>query len=351
MLLSFSRPNYLHSADKVLLLLYICCKAAYSSIVVKTSISKKLFSVVTIAALLTACSGQGDRASTASDPKTPETTSPSKNQKADANASSDADDIESAYTDLNLEDCEVLETYEESGGMALRCEGYQGIPLYVTESDIRFDVDAGVPNDEWTTANRPFNSIGDTVEWRLQGGQPVAAILRYNFESGGSPNVQSSELAVFTIGQEGDPGCLVDWVTADAEPSQNVAARQIADRDAKTFDCSSRSAAASPNSTQLPDAVLGTFDTTQAQCSEPGTSMAEVTISPDKLDFYGGDATVNSVIPQENGYVIDATYYQREGVPEVSSSPAEYFIEPAEDGVRLEWRSEGFEPKTLVRCD
>ncbi len=318
----------------------------------KTNICKKLFSVVTAAVLLAACFGQPDYSSTPPEPEATSEAPGSERQDADTTASgtSDPKNVESAYTDLNLDECEVLKSYEESGGLSLRCEGYQGIPLYVKESDFRFDVDAGVPNDEWTTSNRPFNSIGDVVEWRLHGGQPVAAILRYNFESGGSPNIQSSELAVFTIGQEGTLGCLVEWVTADAEPSQNIAARQVAAREAKTFECSSSSAAAPPNSFQLPDAILGTFNTTQAECSEPGTSITEVAIYPDKLDFYGGDATVNSVTPQGSGYIIDATYYQREGVPEVSSEPAEFRIEPTEEGIRLERRAEGFEPMMLVRC-
>ncbi|MGF1512305.1 MAG: hypothetical protein ACFB5Z_01220 [Elainellaceae cyanobacterium] len=118
-----------------------------------------------------------------------------------------------------------------------------------------------------------------------------------------------------------------------------MSARQIADREAETFGCSS-TVAASPDGSQLPDAVLGTFDTTQAKCSEPGTSMSEVVIDPDRLDFYSGYATVNAVTPQGVGYAIDATFYQQEGAVEVRPEPAEFRIEPTEGGVRLERMAE-----------
>ncbi len=52
---------------------------------------------------------------------------------------------------------------EESGGVELRCLGFAGIPLYVTEGDLRMDVDVGMPNGAWTSLG-PFNSLGATVE-------------------------------------------------------------------------------------------------------------------------------------------------------------------------------------------
>ncbi|MBV6623211.1 MAG: hypothetical protein KI793_09800 [Rivularia sp. (in: Bacteria)] len=121
----------------------------------------------------------------------------------------------------------------------MRCKGYQDIPLYVTKWGGRFDVDAGVPNSSWTTARRPYNSIGDTVEWRIHDGKPVAIILRYNFTTDGFYPTRSSELAVTSVGREGSPGCLIEWVKADAQPNQNTAARQIADRKAESFNCGS----------------------------------------------------------------------------------------------------------------
>lgn len=72
-------------------------------------------------------------------------------------------------------------------------------------------IDAGVPNDEWITGGLAYNTIGDTVEWRIHIGQPVAIILRYNFMDDGFMDdgidpTSWSELAVTSIGQAGSPG-------------------------------------------------------------------------------------------------------------------------------------------------
>lgn len=204
----------------------------------KTSSYQKLLSAVVVVSLFTACTGQRGNSKTISSSEMPETSLSSTDQVGDATIETPKS-IESVYTSLDLENCEVLETYEESGGRLFRCEGYQDIPLYVTDEDARFDVDAGVPNSEWITRGLAYNSIGDTVEWRIHNGKPVAAILRYNFAEDGIDPIRWSELAVTSVGREGSPGCLIEWVTADAQPDQNTAARQIADQQAEDFDCDS----------------------------------------------------------------------------------------------------------------
>ena len=142
----------------------------------------------------------------------------------------------SVYTDLDLDACETLRTYEEGGGVELRCPGYDGADLFVSEGDLRFDLDAGVPNGMFTT-QPAFNTLGDRVEWRLVDGEPVAVIVRYRMEAGDGAPPPRDELAVITVGTEGSPGCLVDWVPADASPSPNEAARALADREAPGFAC------------------------------------------------------------------------------------------------------------------
>jgi len=142
----------------------------------------------------------------------------------------------SVYTDLDLDACETLKTYED-GGVDLRCPGYDGIPLYVSDGDARMDIDAGVPNDVFTSQTA-FNLLGDRVEWRIVDDAPVAIIVRYRMDVGDShlPPL-TDELAVITIGTEGAPGCLIDWVHATAQPSPNEAARALADREAVGFEC------------------------------------------------------------------------------------------------------------------
>lgn len=327
---------------------------------------QKLLSAVVVVSLFTACAGQRGNSKTVSSSQMPQTSLSSIDRVGDASIETPKS-IKSVYTSLDLENCEVLKTYEESGGQALRCKGYQDIPLYVTQGDARFDVDAGVPNSEWTTSGRPFNSIGDTVEWRIHDGKPVAIILRYNFQTGRTPQERSSELAVISVGREGSPGCLVEWVPGDAKPSQNVAARQIADRKAESFNCGSNLSAkprtenVTPSSsdssqtttiTRLPNSVTGKFDRTQAQCSERIT-MSRLTISQEKLDFYYGYATVNTVTFRDGGYDISATLFQLEGQVEVRPEAVEYRIEPdVQDGdIRFGAVSLNREPSPLVRCD
>lgn len=142
----------------------------------------------------------------------------------------------SVYSDLDLADCEVIRTHEELGSSDYRCPGIRGIPVFVSEGDLRVDIDVGVPNDRWSSPSA-FNSPGNTLEWRMVDDDPAAVIVRYQVE-GGPGAADRSDLAVIRVGREGDPGCLVAWVPADAEPSQNEAARSIADARAASFDCS-----------------------------------------------------------------------------------------------------------------
>ena len=143
--------------------------------------------------------------------------------------------VQSRYT--QIADCETVESSEESGGFVERCSGYRGTPLYVSRSDLRHDVDAGVRNDRWETPGG-FNDLGETVEWRIRDGRPFAVIVRYEVEGpGGAAAERRSDLAVVKVGREGALGCLVGYVQADASPDQNTAARRLADRDAASFDC------------------------------------------------------------------------------------------------------------------
>jgi len=140
----------------------------------------------------------------------------------------------SAYTQLNLDNCEIYSVAHAGEGdwSNRRCPGRNGVTLFVNEDDARFDVDAGVDNNVWESA-APLNELGPQVEWRLEGGRPFAIIYRYNI-SEAMPGGRSM-LAVESIGRAGRPGCLVALITAT--PAANARARQIADTRARTFRC------------------------------------------------------------------------------------------------------------------
>ena len=80
-----------------------------------------------------------------------------------------------------------------------------------------------------------LQGLGSTVEWRLRGGEPFAAILR--FKESHPDGGEMEWLGVFKVGTEGQPGCLVEWVGSSAQPSQNEAARTVADTKAVQHTC------------------------------------------------------------------------------------------------------------------
>jgi len=133
--------------------------------------------------------------------------------------------VTSAYTELDLDICSTTDSGEEPGWMEWECAGYAGIPLYVQSGDDRYDLDAGV-RDEDGRWSETFDYPGDRVEWRLSGGRPFAII--YRLRNANPERPPSSKLVVETIGSAGTPGCRVaeiDGATSDA----NVLARRAAD--------------------------------------------------------------------------------------------------------------------------
>ncbi len=102
---------------------------------------------------------------------------------------------------------------------------------------------------------------------------------------------------------------------------------------------------------QLPSSVLGTFDQTQEACSS-GTFTA-LTVLDSELQFYYGYAEINSVTRRDEGYDIDATFFQQEGAMEVRPEAATYRIEPNDqnNSILFENGPTGQPPSRFVRCD
>lgn len=149
-----------------------------------------------------------------------------------------AANFNSAYTDINLDDCTIMEA--DDFGASWACPGYKGYPLYIAEGDLRFMVSYGFGAKEEPAASQtppPFNYLGPNLEWRLSnasgGFKPVATILRY-FLQGGDGDKEAQILVVTQLA----PGqtCHIGYVDALANADANDLARQIADR-AGSFDC------------------------------------------------------------------------------------------------------------------
>ena len=101
---------------------------------------------------------------------------------------------------------------------------------------------------------------------------------------------------------------------------------------------------------QLPTELLGKFDVSQEACST--TSMSQLTIEFNKLDFYYGFADVDAVAFRDNGYDIDATLFLQEGQVEVVPEAVTYRIEPSEQGDLIQFENAwaDSQPASMVRC-
>jgi len=147
-----------------------------------------------------------------------------------------AEEISSAYTKLDPKACKDVTPLDAGGyGGVSKCEGYDGIEVRVAEGDLRMFVSYGADAAKQTAAEQTlpqFNTIGDTLEWRLADGNPFATILRYRWDS---DNGEGSTLVVTKLGTT--DACHVGYVTATANPNANVLARTVADTLARRFDC------------------------------------------------------------------------------------------------------------------
>lgn len=148
--------------------------------------------------------------------------------------------IDSVYTDVNLDDCIVLKA--DDFGASFACPGYKGFPLYIAEGDLRFFVSYGfgAPDEMAAGQTLPaFNVIGDTLEWRVSNRTgdfvPFATILRY-FTQEGDGSQPDGQVLVVTKIEEGNT-CHIAYVDARAVTDANTIARQLADENAHDFDC------------------------------------------------------------------------------------------------------------------
>ncbi len=151
---------------------------------------------------------------------------------------------DSIYTDINLDECLVLEA--DDFGASFACPGYKGYPLWIAEGDLRFFVSYGfgAPDERAASQTLPaFNTIGAKMEWRLSNKsgawKPFATILRWHTEAGDGSEPDGQILVVTKLA----PGntCHIGYVDAKnlAAPGDNAneIARNFADDFAEDFDC------------------------------------------------------------------------------------------------------------------
>lgn len=182
-----------------------------------------------LAGLLAACSGGEEPASDA----TPETSTPPAPDQPEASPEP-ASTTSSDYSTLDIGSCSEIDRATEGESVTWRCNGLQGIPYWVKLGDGRYDIDVGAQAERDFATLGAFNDLGDTMEWRMDGGEPFAVIFRYRDVAMETPD--RTVLAVEKIARNGQPGCRIAHVAGDT-PAANERARNIADNEATAFQC------------------------------------------------------------------------------------------------------------------
>ena len=156
-----------------------------------------------------------------------------------------AQTFSSSYTSTAPKDCRTVGK-PENGSTTQVCPGKSGLVVVISEDDLRQTVSVG-PNrlaaskepaaETWFA---PFNSTGNTVEWRAVDGTPFAIIQRWliadnnDTDKAGSP-ISKPMLAVTRL----PPGavCHVAYIDGQANRNANEVAHQAADEFARDFKC------------------------------------------------------------------------------------------------------------------
>lgn len=151
-----------------------------------------------------------------------------------------AQQIQSSYTDVDLDRCTVISA--DDFGATWACSGLKGMPVMIAEGDLRMFVSYGLESTIEKAAQQtlpPFNHLGPRIEWRVSNveGQykPFATILRF-FTAGPDGSETEGQVLVVTRVAPGAT-CHVAYIDARANQNANEMAREAADDLAMDFDC------------------------------------------------------------------------------------------------------------------
>jgi hypothetical protein len=154
-------------------------------------------------------------------------------------------DESSTYTKLDFKDTKACADLtpapvegEPNDGVAYECKGFGDYVVSFSEGDLRSTVSFGTRSGDHCAGRQSFggfNSIGNTIEWRLHNGMPIATILRWSVSYDPEDSVKQKEWLVVTK-LEADNSCHMGYVEG-AYPNANAAAQKLADGFADGFAC------------------------------------------------------------------------------------------------------------------
>jgi hypothetical protein len=150
---------------------------------------------------------------------------------------------DSAYTKYDLEKCKQISPGSEEGEASptYECEGYKDKKIYFAEGDLRGVVAFGKngPNHCAFGQTFPqFNTVNETVEWRLKDGVPIATIQRWTSDYGVDDEGRALQKIQWLVVTKLEPAqsCRLAIIQASL-PNANEKARQAADTLAENFKC------------------------------------------------------------------------------------------------------------------
>jgi len=156
-----------------------------------------------------------------------------------------AQTFSSSYTSSAEKDCRTIGKPKDVSTKQV-CPGKSGLVVLISEDDLRQTVSVGPDHvaaakepaaETWFA---PFNSTGQTVEWRAVDGKPFAIIQRWLIADNNDPDKAGSPtskpmLAVTRLPP--GPVCHVAYIDGQANRNANELARQAADEFARDFKC------------------------------------------------------------------------------------------------------------------
>jgi hypothetical protein len=153
-----------------------------------------------------------------------------------------AADVSSEYTKYDLDKCAIAEPGNESEGYSgtYLCPGYKDMKIYFAEGDLRALIGFGQTPEKSCSFRHTFprfNTVGNTVEWRLRDGAAFAVIQRWTVAFGEDEPAQNRTWLMVSKIENGS-SCHMAAIEG-AMPKANEKARAIADQIATEFSCMS----------------------------------------------------------------------------------------------------------------